>query len=316
MNKQLQFELWQECNSRCKFCYLGHENRHTPDELKLSAIAKAKDKIMDLSLYPEYDTIAYIGGEFFQGQLKNQKVKEAFMDLMDVTNWLYENKYIKHIWICATLTLGKQEDLYETLTHFSDKSGLWILTSYDTLGRFHTSEMEKNWDYHMKNIYKLYPEIKFNITTILSGDLIEKYLNDELSFKQMMADYHCNFFFKQCGAGETGDKNKMNALLPNFFPTRKKFLAFLRKFKQEESDYMWTKLFNIYYRADTLYRNFNTPELQMSLNQRSKSSKAEILESNNPEDCKVNTCGHSITYQAYIDSDACVLCDKEMIEGI
>ena len=63
MGKQIQFELWQECNSQCKFCYLGKDNRYTPNELKLSAMQKALNKISDLSIYPEFDTIAFLGGE-------------------------------------------------------------------------------------------------------------------------------------------------------------------------------------------------------------------------------------------------------------
>ena len=36
--KSLQFELWHECNSKCKFCYLGSNNIKTPVSLKLKAI--------------------------------------------------------------------------------------------------------------------------------------------------------------------------------------------------------------------------------------------------------------------------------------
>ena len=46
MGKQIQFELWQECNSQCKFCYLGKDNRYTPNELKLSAMQKAPSLIL------------------------------------------------------------------------------------------------------------------------------------------------------------------------------------------------------------------------------------------------------------------------------
>lgn len=316
MEKQLQFELWQECNSRCKFCYLGNENRCTTDELKLSAIQKAIDKISDLTNYPEYNTIAFLGGEFFQGQLSNPKVKEKFMELMDKTNWLRENNYIEKIWIYATLTIGDQEDLYETLTHFTNMEGFWVLTSYDSYGRFHTNKMFENWDYHMKNIHKLYPQIKFNITSILTGDFIEKYLDGRINLKQMMEDYHSAFFFKQCGLGSFKSKEDMNRVIPNFFPKRKEFLKFLTKFRQEEDELMWDKLFNIKYRADTLYRNFNDENKQMALNARDKYSKAEITESDNPDDCKIAECGHLSSYHAYIDCDGCVLCDKHMMENV
>ena len=313
MGKQMQFELWQECNSLCKFCYLGKENRFTPDKLKKLACEKTLTKISDLSNYPEYDTLAYLGGEFFQGQMKNNEVKESFMNLMKKTAELLNDGYINHVWIYATLTIGNQEDLYEVLKLFKGHKGeLWILTSYDTLGRFHTKKMEENWSYHMKNIHKLYPDILFNITTILSEDCIDKYLSGELSFQKMMEEYHTTFFFKQCGtANKTVEE--MNKELPHFIPPRDKFLKFLAKFKQQESDEMWDKLFNIKYRADMLYRNANDEEHQMQAQQRFKNGKAEVDLSYNGPEADLAPCGHMATYQAYSDCDGCVICDKEMI---
>ena len=79
MGKQLQFELWEECGNGCKWCYLGNNNKYTPKEVKLNSLQNALDKIQDLSNYPEFDTLSYLGGEFFQGQLKDQEVYDKFM---------------------------------------------------------------------------------------------------------------------------------------------------------------------------------------------------------------------------------------------
>lgn len=314
MSKQLQFELWQECGSNCTYCYLGKENKHTADELKLQSLQSALDKISDLSLYEEYDTISYLGGEFFQGQMRNPKVKELFMKLMDKTNWLYENGYIKHIWIYATMTIGNQSDLYEMLEHYTDKSGLWILTSYDTIGRFHTPKMLETWETNMKKIHTLFPMIKFNVTTIITGDLIEKYLSGEFSFKKMMQEYHCSFFLKQCGLGKFTSKEVMNKYVGNFFPTRENFIKFLTKYRLEEDEIMWDKLFNIKYRADTLYRNFNENGRQMVKNERHKDTVNEVS-TDDPNESILNKCGHLMAYAGYLD-DGCAICDKQMIEEL
>lgn len=308
---QLQFELWQECNSRCKYCYLGTGNRHTNTELKLKSLQNAYNKISDLSLYPKYDTISYLGGEFFQGQLDTQEVKASFMKLMDKTAWLLEHDYIKEVWIYATMTIGDQTDLYETLDKFNiGKGRFWILTSYDTIGRFHNQKMFETWDYHMKNIYEKYPNFQINITSIITGDLIDKYLSGELSFKKMTETYHNAWFFKQCGIPDPFNKKTMNEYLPNFLPTRKKMIQFLIKFKNEESPVMWDKLFNIKYRADTLYRNFNDEDHQMVLNVRNKKSK---VETNIEQEAITNKCGHLMNYATYLDCDGCVICDREMV---
>lgn len=313
--KQLQFELWQECGSNCAFCYLGEGNRFTSNEIKLKSLQNTIDKISDLSIYKEYDTLSYLGGEFFQGQLRTPEIKEKFMELMEKTAWLKDNGYVKNVWLYATMTIGDQKDLYETLEKFKDKKDFWILTSYDTLGRFHTQKMEDTWKYNMKHIHELYPDIKFNITTIITGDLIEKYLDGRFSFQKMEEEYHCGFFLKQCGLGSFESPKAMNDKIGNFFPTRDQFIKFLIKYRKEESPLMWDKLFNIKYRADSLYRNFNSDGEQMILNTRYKDSKIEV-KTNNPYESLALPCGHLKVYQAYVDSDKCVICDRNMVEQL
>lgn len=314
--KQLQFELWEECGSHCVFCYLGENNKHTPNEVKLNSLKNAYNVISNLNNYPKFDTISYLGGEFFQGELNTTEIYDNFMKLMQKTAWLLKEGYIKECWIYATLTIGRQQDLYETIKLFKGVTNkLWILTSYDTVGRFHNSKMENNWKWHMKNIYKLYPDIKFNTTTILSADCISKYINNEISFKNMAEEFHTSFFFKQvgCDKEKPSEYNKNHNI--NFVPTRHLFLQFLRKFKIQESDLMWDKIFNIQYRADVLYRNGNDLDKAMIKNIRHKDHRsAEIeLEYESPEETAVAPCGHLYSYHVYSDCEGCVMCDKEAI---
>ena len=314
MKKQLQFQLWQECNSRCQFCYLGKQNRSTPKEIKIASARGALQKISDMKTWEEYSVVSYLGGQFFQGQLDDPEVKEAFMDLMKKTSQLCNARVIDQIWLYATMTIGDQRDLFQTLDLFEDKSRVWLLTSFDTRGRFHTKKMEETWSETMLKLHQCYPEMKFNITTILSQDCIQKYLSGQLSFKEMMEKYHASFFFKQCGTCGCSKAQSAKSL-PWFFPTRSRFIEFLRKFKLQQSDQMWTKLFNIYYRADTLYRNFNQRDHQMALNIRHKDSVRQV-QTQNQLQMRANKCGHLLTYAAYSDCDGCVICDKEMINQL
>ena len=48
LNKCLQFELWYECNSKCKYCYNSGELDHTSDEIKLRNLQAVIDKISGL----------------------------------------------------------------------------------------------------------------------------------------------------------------------------------------------------------------------------------------------------------------------------
>ena len=310
----MQFELRQECNNRCKFCYLGKNIRHTDTDKKIEALHKVYEKICDTSIYKQYDTLAFIGGEFFQGQLNDPQVHDLFFKLMRKVAELADNNIVKEVWISVTLTIGAQKDLYDTLELFKDKSKLWLLTSWDSKWRFHTKKMEDTWEYHMKHIHQLYPEIKLNTTIILTGDFIDKYLLNEFNLNSFSEEFNTAFFFKQPASGQviTASNNqevkaKVNEIMPNFFPTKKQFLCFLVKFKQSEHEVNWSKLFNIQYRADDVFRNYNDGR-QMVQSHRYKGTVEETIEEAHLP------CGHSINYDCYVDQPGCVLCDKQKIE--
>ena len=309
----LQFELWQECNNKCKFCYLGKNILHTEDSQKIEALKRTIAMVKDSANYPRYQVLAFIGGEFFQGQLANSQVRELFFELMTEVASLLNRNIIREVWISVTLTIGKQEDLYKTLELFNDKSKVWLLTSWDSKWRFHSEKMKLTWESHMKQIYKLYPDIKLNTTIILTGDFIDQYLLNKFNLDSFSEEFHTAFFFKQPASGQiiTASNNqevkqKTNEIMPNFFPTKKQFLAFLLKFKQSEHAINWSKLFNIEYRADDVYRNYNDGRVVKS--HRYKGTIEETIEEAHLP------CGHSINYDCYVDQPGCVMCDKHKIE--
>lgn len=317
--RTLQFELWQECNNLCDFCYLGKENRKTPDSFKIESLNRAIDTVSDLSNYPKFNCIGLIGGEFFQGQLRNPEVKELFYKLIDKIAELYNTNVIQEFWVSATLTIGKQTELYEILNKFKDTNNVWILTSWDIVGRFKTQKMLDTWEYHVKHLREVYPDLKVNCCTILSGVLIDKYLSDEFGTFQDFAENHdISFFFKLPGPFGSFEEKDMqtriiaiketNKLIPNFHPKRKDFLKFLIKFKSEESESMWTRLFDIQYRSDELIRNFNdgaTTNVKRDKYKRAEDSITPIME-----------CGHVLTYMPYCDEVKCGFCDKLKIDAL
>ena len=92
---------------------------------------------------------------------------------------------IKEVWISATLTIGDQKDLYSTIDLFDNPAQVWILTSWDSIGRFHSEKMEHNWQFHMKQLKDKYPEIKLNTTIILTQHFIELYLADKFDIERL-----------------------------------------------------------------------------------------------------------------------------------
>ena len=337
--RSFQWEMWSMCNNLCSYCYLGMANRHTDKDRQMKSLIDCHKAIDNLDTRI-YNNVSIIGGEFFQGQLDDPEVHDSFMDLIRKIAKLYANKRIGAIWITCTLTIGDQHHLYEMLEIFKEygcypvegwgSSGLWLCTSWDVQGRFHTPDRKKNWEYHMKNIHEKYPWVKFNTTIILMEKFLQMYVDGEWSPKQFMNEYHTSLFYKQIGLGDipqdvvegefkVDPNDKIGAyrvgkiyvnrtLGFEFAPRRSTMLKFLRKYAVEDPD-TYDKLFNIDYRADELHRNYNDSmqDVRTTRNKKSANETDTVVEN------ILNTCGHMINYMPYIDSDKCCMCDKKAI---
>ena len=317
MSLQIQYELWRECNCNCTYCTLGFDNHKTENELKLQSMQTAIDEMKNFEPN-EHQTVGFIGGEFFQGQLNTPEIKSKFMELIKVANDLLNNHIVKDLWLNASLLIGNQKDLYEAIDLIDDKTKLWILTSYDSIGRFHTPKMLETWQYHMKNIHNLYPEIKLNTTSILTGDFIEKYLNDNIDIKEFKATYHTNLFLKTTvkpGHLSHLSKQEINDKIGNFFPTQERFQEFLFTFYMREGAEEYHNLFSNDLRADEVRKNFNDENKRNIKFIRDKNTLEETIDCID-EHIDNLSCGHSSIYQSYVDSDDCSICDKQQILDI
>ena len=314
MSLQIQYELWRECNCNCTYCTLGFDNHKTDNELKLQSMQTAIDEMKNFEPN-EHQTVGFIGGEFFQGQLNTPEIKSKFMELIKVANDLLNNHIVKELWLNASLLIGNQKDLYEAIDLIDDKTKLWILTSYDSIGRFHTPKMLETWQYHMKNIHNLYPEIKLNTTSILTGDFIEKYLNDNIDIKEFKATYHTNLFLKTTvkpGHLSHLSKQEINDKIGNFFPTQERFQEFLFTFYMREGAEEYHNLFSNDLRADEVRKNYNIDTKRNIKFIRDKQTLEETIDLID-EHIDNLSCGHSTIYQCYVDSDDCCICNKQEI---
>lgn len=314
MKKQLQFELWPECNCQCSFCYLSDQNKFTSAADKLYAINVAIDKISNDSILKNYSNVSLIGGEFFQGQLNTADVRNKFFELIKLINDKLSSNDITTSWISASLLIGNQADLYKCLDILKENQDkVYITTSYDSIGRFKSSKMKETWIFHMKKIHEKYPKIRVNTTIILTQDVVQRYLNDEFTFKSFCNQYNTEVFLKHTDPTTVFWKSFKNLELlksdikkamPWFMVNRSDFLKFLIKFKKQEPIDLWYKLFNIVYRADSLVQFRNGQHSQYTIEDRFKN---KDIEHNTKLILK---CGHPADYMCYADSDKCMLCDK------
>lgn len=350
--KSFQWELWQECNTACAFCVLGCGYKKTSKERKLKSLIDLKDAIKGID-FDVYNNISLMGGEFFQGQLNDPEIKEKFLEIIRMCRDLYLDKKIGSIWITATLNLGDQSDLYEVLQVFEDggfrpnpnfvKSGLWICTSWDKEGRFRTKGRKDNWEFHMLKMKREFPWVKLNTSMILTQGLCEDYLQGKFVPKKFMEKFDTQLvlnvprifdvdrdgFQSLVANRKTEDAGKLDAMVEEFkvriekdlgfrfFPDRKTFRKFLVKFARDDADLFDISLFNIERTADETIKNYNDIENSV-VNRRNKGSNIEacsVADVLPNKHCLITDLDkkHSIAYQGYIDSNACMLCDREQV---
>lgn len=316
MTKTLQYELWQECNNHCTYCTLGCNNIKTPKEMKLLAINTAIQELQQLT-QGEVSTLGFIGGEFFQGQLYDFDVKRAFFDLMAVANGLLNEGIIEELWLNVTLTIGENVDLYDLIASIDRKDKLWLLTSYDTKGRFHTDKMFDTWSRHMEELKDFFPEVRRNTTMIITGDFIQKYLKDEIDLHEFEHKYNTSVFLKTpvkpddlCNMSK-GDINKKFGYY--FFPKEIDFTKFLMKFREKEGIEAFDKLFSNSLKAEELHKNYNDNELRNVIFTRSADYKEHLDCDKSLKDIEESKCGHSSIYKCFVDTDGCAICCKQLI---
>lgn len=315
-----QYELWQECNNRCIYCYNHHLYNKQSKEFKIESIQKVITVAQDESFYEKYDTIGFIGGEFFQGQMDDPDVESNFFEMMEVLKTKAIEGKLKGIWMCATLTIGDQRQLYRLLDMYKDipmEEGFWVLTSYDPVGRFHTQALFENWENHMIKIKNEYPTIRLNTCSILTGALIDKYLEDNDFFDNFQKKYGTTLFIKSPTAVVFDENGNMvpksmqyrqdynRDVIPNWFPTKKQGRDFFFTLVNRNPE-LYNNVLNIQFRSDVLIRNYEGYE--STYEERHKHSKRE-----SDYGCTIE-CGHMENYRVYVDAeDGCLLCDKESI---
>ena len=318
MVNEIQYELWQECNSKCTYCSLGIENCHTPNEMKLQSLETTYNELSTTDKI--YDVVGFIGGEFFQGQLNTPEIYEKFMNLMKLCNQKLLDNTIKNIWINATMTIGDQQDLWDCLDIFEQKQKLWVLTSYDTLGRFHTPKMLETWKKSINHLHTFYKDIKLNTTTIITDHFIDLYLNGDFDIQRFKQTYDTALFLKTPVKPDHLSKlncAEINKILGPFFTTRKKFQQFLLKFKMKEGHTEFVNLFSNELKAQEVRKNYNNNNLRnISFIRDKETYEEKLICDENLKSIGILPCGHSSIYQSYVDSDACCICDKMLIDMI
>lgn len=311
--KCLQFELWQDCDNCCEWCYLKDHRILTTDKQKINNI---KEVIKDINYNPsnEFNAIGLIGGEFFQGQLQNSEVKSEFLNMIKIINEKLISNQIKEFWITASLIKPNQLDLIDTLNifdfnRFKDNQRVILCTSYDTMGRFHSKESETQWFSNLEVISTVFPKITLHTQSILTQDLIEKTIENPRIFdkilKYSMLDFKIPNYFRDKQLAINGVKDYKALLRDNAYKFPNKFFI-----KDHKSLFKFLPIYIKIFGKDKLKNLINYPSLRSHT---LKIFSEDYILSNRWEygEDRYQKCGHLLDGQCYLDSDRCMYCDIE-----
>lgn len=317
-----QYELWQTCNNNCVFCF-NKAQANTLDQVQQeqslrSVLASIDDVVKE---HKGNLAIELIGGEFFQGQMSTDIVRDLFFTLIRKLKQYGDTGDINQVCIFCTLTLGDQRDLFETIKVLTENKNkgfsVWISTSYDTRGRFTTESKLQSWQDNMLKLAAI-DDIHRNTTIIFTQDFVSKVLTGELNLQEFQEKYKTTLFFKHplpllingYYTREIKDPTEL------YFHAKREAIKTWDWFMPYRSDALKVmvqlnamgildRLMGLDYRADDLDSKFENGKWMKT--KRDKEHNIESLDETK------NKCGHLLTYMCYADSEACMLCDKESI---
>lgn len=229
MNKHtfLQFELWKDCNNKCKFCF--NNNATTSVQSKIERLNFVADKIQDI---PKGITrIGFIGGEFFDGQLKDDRVLMKFISIL---NEVLNNDKIEQVLITTSLIYKDYKWLSYVLHYLTHLEKLMICTSWDTKYRFHNVEAQIWWENNVSWLRQTYPQIKVHVEICPTQWHIEDVLNNKFNITKFEQYFDVQVDYTDLNSGfNYADKYEFQKAVPGFFPKRETFLNFLQKVYSE-----------------------------------------------------------------------------------
>lgn len=308
--KLLQFELWKDCSNNCSFCW-NRDLIHllTSKEKKIEHINYVLSKLEeDIS---EYDVVSIIGGEFFEGQIKDLKVKEAFIKLIYKFVELLKSNKIEQVFIMLSLMKEDESDLDEIINIFKKENVLhkvlWC-TSYDEEGRFHTEQQRQIW---YNNIEKYSQNIRIHVEMIMTEPMIQAIITERVNLEYFWS-YNVSVDFIRPRVHTSINhidktKEETSKIVPFIYPKRNTFLQFL-SYLQKKYPFKLKDLYDMEIRAfDVVLVSENR------IMHRDKEHYIEDIELD-----KLLPCGHSDKFAGYCDSDKCMVCDikhyRDLIE--
>lgn len=302
----LQFGVWPNCTNNCEFCLRLNRKPYTKDE-QIFWLNMIKENIKHVDWVNDFPFgISLLGGELFY--IHNPAVQSAFMEVVDtIIQYVLTDKTPQARFSTVTNGLYKPHFLYKVVDYIKQRVGIErvdVNFSYDLKYRYRTEEARK---LALSNILGFQQRYNYTVGVqmILTQYVIDQWkagIFDVNDFLQNTIP-GCQLAFLYPHPIHTGKK------LSDFQFKRADFLAFIQYLRQAS--------YPTYYMFINSTKNSGTFKYT-GLRDRGEKD-IEKLKRQIPvlSDGKeiIAPCGHSTLYRCYADSDKCVLCDLQLLDG-
>ena len=302
MGNMVQYGVWSNCCNACDFC-LREERIPYTRKRQFEMLELIKHNINYVDWKNQFDCgISLLGGELYY--ITDEELQNSFLELIDIIIEkilkVSKNPECRY----STVTNGMYDPtfLYKVVDKIKDSVGLKYVDinfSYDLKYRFHSEDKRLQVLKNINDFHKRY-DYDVGVQMILTQYVINEWkegrfeVNDWIE-KNIPGNILTFLYPHPIMTGK---------VLSDFQFKRRDFFKFIQYLKSE---------------CPTIYFNFLQSTKNSCVfkwtglqNRKNPDEKVQPVLSDGKE--IINTCGDSILYKCYADSDKCVLCDLRALE--
>lgn len=304
----VQYGVWPNCPNSCKFCLLKDKRFLTEDE-QITVLDNIIKNISYLDWENQFSAgISLLGGEVYY--VKSHKVQNKFMELVDVIidKILLVSKNPACKYSTVTNGLYKPNFLYRVIDRIVERAGIHkvdVNFSFDFKYRF-TSEAAK--ELVLKNINAFHERYDYRVCVQM---ILTQYVIDM---------WKAGTFDVVRWEQENIPGNLLTFLYPHpihigtepadFRFKRTDFLQFMQYLRSSTYEHFVNFVHSTVNSERFKYTGLE--ERRKHVVDSARISQIPIL--SDGKEIKTS-CGHSVLYRCYSDSDRCMLCDLLAIHG-
>lgn len=300
----VQYGLWGNCCNDCKFCTRKMRLPYSKKKM-IESIEYVQSNIDYVDWKDKFSHgISLLGGELFF--ITDPDIQDAFMSLVDtiIEKILKVSENPQCRFSSVTNGLYDPAFLFRVLDRIKDTVGtryIDINVSYDLKYRFKNEE-DRMKALSLVNLLHDKYDYKVGVQMILTQYVIDMVNSGKFSI---------NDFLNNEIPGNTltflyPHKIHSGYKLDDFQFKRKDFLRFIA--------YLWSE--NRTVCEQTIYSVFNSESFKWTgfYHKERADDKTQQPELSDGKEISNSKCGHSVIYQCYADSPACIACDLKILE--